>query len=32
MKANLNLRQIETFRAVMISGSIVGAAKLMNVT
>jgi DNA-binding transcriptional LysR family regulator len=32
MKANLNLRQIETFRAVMISGSIVGAAQLMNVT
>lgn len=32
MRANLNLRQIETFRAVMISGSIVGAAKLMNVT
>lgn len=32
MRATLNLRQIETFRAVMISGSIVGAAKLMNVT
>jgi DNA-binding transcriptional LysR family regulator len=32
MKSPLNLRQIETFRAVMISGSIIGAAKLMNVT
>jgi len=32
MRIPLNLRQIETFRAVMISGSIVGAAKLMNVT
>jgi DNA-binding transcriptional LysR family regulator len=32
MRANLNLRQIETFRAVMICGSIIGAAKLMNVT
>src|SRR6266568_2734327 len=32
MRATLNLRQIETFRAVMISGSIVGAAKLMSVT
>lgn len=32
MKSILNLRQIETFRAVMISGSVIGAAKLMNVT
>ena len=32
MKPHLNLRQLETFRAVMISGSIIGAAKLMNVT
>ena len=32
MRSPLNLRQIETFRAVMLSGSIIGAAKLMNVT
>lgn len=32
MRSPLNLRQIETFRAVMMSGSIIGAAKLMNVT
>lgn len=32
MRSILNLRQIETFRAVMISGSVIGAAKLMNVT
>ncbi|WCK80116.1 LysR substrate-binding domain-containing protein [Agrobacterium fabrum] len=32
MKSALNLRQIEIFRAVMISGSITGAANLMNVT
>jgi len=32
MKLNLNLRQLETFRAVMIAGSIIGASKLMNVT
>lgn len=32
MKSALNLRQIEIFRAVMISGSITGAANLMNIT
>lgn len=32
MRAPLNLRQIEMFRAVMISGSISGAARLLNVT
>lgn len=32
MVASLNLRHIETFRAVMISGSVIGASKLMNVT
>lgn len=32
MAASLNLRHIETFRAVMISGSVIGASKLMNVT
>lgn len=32
MKPTLNLRQIEAFRAVMLIGSVVGAAKLMNVT
>lgn len=32
MKSALNLRQIEIFRAVMITGSITGAANLMNVT
>ncbi len=32
MKATLNLRQIEAFRSVMLAGSVVGAAKLMNVT
>src|SRR5947209_4443773 len=32
MRSLLNLRQIETFRAVMICGSIIGAAKLLNVT
>ncbi len=32
MKSVLNIRQIEVFRAVMISGSITGAATLMNVT
>lgn len=32
MKSPINLRQIETFRAVMICGSISGAANLMNVT
>ncbi len=32
MRLKLNLRQLETFRAVMIAGSIIGASKLMNVT
>jgi len=32
MKSTLNLRQIEAFRLVMLVGSVVGAAKLMNVT
>lgn len=32
MKPKLNIRQIEAFRAVMLSGSVVGAAKLLNVT
>jgi DNA-binding transcriptional LysR family regulator len=32
MRSLLNIRQIETFRAVMVCGSIIGAAKLMNVT
>lgn len=32
MKSALNLRQIEIFRAVMICGSITGAANWMNVT
>ena len=32
MKPSLNLRQIEAFRCVMVSGSMVGAARLMNVT
>lgn len=32
MKSNLNLRQIEAFRSVMVAGTVVGAAKLMNVT
>jgi len=32
MKPGLNLRQIEAFRAVMLTGSVVGAARLMNVT
>lgn len=31
-KTPINLRQIETFRAVMISGSVVGAAKLLNIS
>ena len=29
---HLNLRQIEVFRAVMVTGSIIGAAKLLHVT
>ena len=32
MKPILNLRQIEAFRSVMVTGSVVGAARLMNVT
>jgi DNA-binding transcriptional LysR family regulator len=32
MKPELNLRQIEAFRAVMLTGSVVGAARLMSVT
>ena len=32
MKPQINMRQIEAFRGVMISGSVVGAAKLMSVT
>ena len=32
MKPVLNLRQIEAFRSVMLTGSVVGAARLMNVT
>ncbi|WP_300298002.1 LysR substrate-binding domain-containing protein [Ferrovibrio sp.] len=32
MKPSLNLRQIEAFRSVMLAGSVVGAAKLLNVT
>ncbi|CAM3649726.1 LysR family transcriptional regulator [Bordetella sputigena] len=32
MKIDMNMRHIEAFRAVMISGSVVGAAKLLNVT
>jgi DNA-binding transcriptional LysR family regulator len=32
MKAGLNLRHIEAFRAVMVAGSVVGAARLLNVT
>lgn len=32
MKAGLNLRQIESFRSVMLTGTVVGAARLMNVT
>ena len=32
MDPKLSFRQIEAFRSVMVSGSVVGAAKLMNVT
>lgn len=32
MKIEMNMRHIEAFRAVMISGSVIGAAKLLNVT
>jgi len=32
MKVELNLRHIEAFRAVMICGSVIGAANMLNVT
>lgn len=32
MKATLNFRHIEAFRSVMLAGSVVGAAKLLNMT
>lgn len=32
MKATLNFRQLEAFRSVMLAGSVVGAAKLLNMT
>ena len=32
MKADLNLRHIECFRAVMVTGSVVGAGKLLSLT
>ena len=32
MKSQVNIRHIEVFRAVMVAGSIVGAARLLNVT
>lgn len=32
MKSNLNLRHLEAFRAVMLAGSVVGAARLLNLT
>ncbi|GKS92180.1 LysR substrate-binding domain-containing protein [Acidovorax sp. SUPP2539] len=32
MKSDLNLRHIEAFRAVMLAGSVVGAAELLNIT
>ncbi|KAB7770428.1 LysR family transcriptional regulator [Xanthomonas sp. LMG 12462] len=32
MKTDLNLRHIEAFRAVMLAGSVVGAAELLNIT
>lgn len=32
MKAALNFRHIEAFRSVMLAGSVVGAAKLLNMT
>jgi DNA-binding transcriptional LysR family regulator len=32
MVPKLNFRQIDAFRSVMVSGSVVGAAKLLNVT
>lgn len=32
MKSSLNLRHVEAFRAVMVAGSVVGAARLLNLT
>jgi DNA-binding transcriptional LysR family regulator len=32
MKSNLNLRHLEAFRAVMLAGTVVGAARLLNLT
>lgn len=32
MRAGLNLRHVEAFRAVMVAGSVVGAARLLNLT
>lgn len=32
MKSNLNLRHLETFRAVMLAGTVVGAARLLSLT
>jgi len=32
MRIEMNMRHVEAFRAVMISGSVVGAAKMLNVT
>lgn len=32
MKPSLNLRQVEAFRSVMLTGTVVGAARLMSVT
>ncbi|MDP3423168.1 MAG: LysR substrate-binding domain-containing protein [Burkholderiaceae bacterium] len=32
MKPTINMRQVEAFRAVMLAGTVVGAAKLLNVT
>ena len=32
MKVQINLKHIEAFRSVMLAGSVVGAAKLLNVT
>ncbi len=32
MRSNLNLRHIESFRAVMVAGSVVGAARLLSLT
>lgn len=32
MKPQINLRQVEVFRSVMLAGSVVGAARLLNVT